>query len=167
MQKITPCLWFDDQAEEAANFYVSVFSSHGDKESKIIDVVKYPEAAEEVSGKKAGTVMTVTFRLQGQDFMALNGGPIFKFSEAVSLIVDCKTQEEADDFWEKFTEGGEESQCGWLKDRYGFSWQITPSRLSELLGDKDPVKADRAMKAMLGMKRIDIAEIERAMNVIE
>ncbi len=153
MQKITPYLWFDNQAEEAMNFYVSLF-----KDSKILNVSRY-----EVDTPEApGPVVTVTFQLAGQEFMALNGGPYFKFNEAISLFVNCETQEEVDELWEKFLEGGEEQQCGWLKDRYGLSWQIIPSALGEMLGDPDPKKAQNVMQAMLQMRKIDIAALRRA-----
>ncbi len=151
--KITPFLWFDTQAEEAANFYVSIFKS-----SKVIKTTRYGEAG---PGPK-GSAMTVVFELDGQRFIALNGGPHFKFTEAISFSVDCKTQEEVDTFWEKLSEGGQESQCGWLKDKYGLSWQINPTALGELLGDPDPQKAKRAMEAMLKMKKIDIAALKKA-----
>ena len=157
MQKITTFLWFDTQAEEAANFYVSVF-----KNSKIESVSRYPAEAEEASGKKAGAVMTVKFLLDGQEFTALNGGPEFKFNEAISLVVNCETQEEIDEYWEKLTEGGTEVQCGWLKDKYGLAWQITPPVLYEMLQDEDPEKAGRAMKAMLQMKKLDIQALKQA-----
>ncbi|GHG61159.1 VOC family protein [Streptomyces griseocarneus] len=147
MQKITPFLWFDDQAEEAVRHYMSVFG-----DSRIVDVQRYGEAGP----GKAGTVMTVTFELAGQQFIALNGGPHFTFNEAVSLSVDCVTQEEVDELWEKLGAGGEEGQCGWLKDRFGLWWQVNPRKLNELLSDPDPVKAGRVMKAMLQMKKIDI-----------
>lgn len=157
MQKITPFLWFDNQAEEAANFYVSIF-----KNSKIGSVTRYEEAGAEVSGRPKGTVMTVTFQLEGQEFIALNGGPQFKFTEAISFSVDCKTQEEVDELWQKLSEGGEEGPCGWLKDKYGLSWQINPTVLGELLSDPNPAKAQSVMKAMLQMKKIDIATLRRA-----
>ena len=153
MQKITPFLWYDDKAEEAMNFYVSIF-----KNSKIGKVSRYGEAG---PGPK-GTVMVATFQLDGQDFMALNGGPHFKFTEAISLVVDCETQEEVDEFWEKLSEGGEKSQCGWLKDKYGLSWQVVPTILGELMQDKDPEKSQRVMKAMLQMKKIDIQILKQA-----
>ena len=153
MQKITPFLWFDNQAEEAMNFYVSLF-----KNSKILSVSRY-----EVGRAGApGTVLTVTFQLDGQEFMALNGGPHFKFTEAISLFVNCETQEEVDELWEKLSDGGEEQQCGWLKDRYGLSWQIVPTALGEMLGDPDPKKAQSVMQAMLQMTKIDIAALRRA-----
>jgi len=158
MQKITTFLWFDTQAEEAANFYVSVF-----KNSKIESVSRYPAEGQEVTGKQAGTVMTVKFLLDGQEFIALNGGPHFKFNEAISLVVNCETQEEIDEFWEKLTEGGgSEVQCGWLKDKYGLAWQITPPVLDEMLQDEDAEKAGRVMKAMLQMKKIDIQTLKQA-----
>src|SRR3990172_3930332 len=144
MQKITPCLWFDNQAEEAANFYVSIF-----KNSKMGIIARYGEAGAEVSGRPKGTVMTVTFKLDGQEFMALNGGPIFKFTEAISFIVNCKTQKEVDELWEKLSEGGKKGQCGWLKDKYGLSWQIVPTALGEMMNDADPAKSERVMKAVL------------------
>ena len=153
MQRITPFLWFDDKAEEAASFYASIF-----KDSKVLSVSRYPEG----SPLPAGTVMTVTFQLEGQEFTALNGGPGFDFSPAISLAVDCKTQQEVDELWAKLTEGGEEGQCGWLTDRYGLSWQIVPTALTEMLGDPDPAKAGRVMKAMLQMKKIDTAGLRQA-----
>ncbi|MFI6740233.1 VOC family protein [Nonomuraea sp. NPDC050451] len=149
MQKITTFLWFDDQAEQAAEFYTSLF-----KDSRVLEVTPGP----------AGSAMVVTFELAGQRFIALNGGPEFTFTEAVSLYVDCDSQEEVDELWAKLTEGGEESQCGWLKDRYGLSWQIIPRRLQELIGDPDPERAQRAMKAMLGMRKIDVQGLEDAAN---
>lgn len=145
--KITPFLWFDNQAEEAAKFYASIF-----KDSKILSVSRYGEAG---PGPK-GSAMTATFELAGQKFIALNGGPHFKFTEAISFIVDCKTQEEVDEFWKRLSEGGQESQCGWLKDKYGLSWQIIPTILGEMLSGPDPEKSKRVMKAMLNMKKIEI-----------
>ena len=153
MQKITPFLWFNNQAEEAMNFYTSIF-----KNSKKLTVTYYGEGA---PGPK-GTVMTVNFILDGQEFAAINGGPLFTFSEAISFVVYCYSQEEIDDFWEKLSEGGEEQQCGWLKDKFGLSWQIIPPALIEMLQDKDPVKAQRVMKAMLQMRKIDIAGLQQA-----
>ena len=154
MQKITPNLWFDTEAEEAANFYISIF-----KDSEITDISRYGEAGP----REAGMVLTVAFKLFGQEFVAINGGPDFKFNEAISLSVSCKSQDEVDDLWERLTaDGGEEGPCGWLKDKYGLSWQIVPTRLPELLQDKDPERANRAMKAMLQMKKLDIAELEKA-----
>jgi predicted 3-demethylubiquinone-9 3-methyltransferase (glyoxalase superfamily) len=158
MQKITPHLWFDNNAEEAAKFYTSIF-----KNSKIIDIAYYGESAAEVSGRPKGTVMTVTFELEGQQrFMALNGGPVFKFSPAISFFVNCETQEEVDDLWEKLSEGGEKEQCGWLKDKFGLSWQIVPNVLGEMLQDKDVKKSERVMEAMLRMKKIDIQGLRKA-----
>jgi predicted 3-demethylubiquinone-9 3-methyltransferase (glyoxalase superfamily) len=154
MQKITPFLWFDDDAEEATNFYVSIF-----KNSKVKEIRRYGDAG---PGPK-GTVMTTSFELEGQEFMALNGGPHFRFTEAISFFVNCKTQEEVDALWSKLLAGGgQESQCGWLKDKFGLSWQIVPTALSEMLGDKDPAKSARVMKAMLQMKKIDIEGLKRA-----
>ena len=153
MQKITPFLWFDNQAEEAMNFYTSIF-----KDLKILSISRYGEGGM----GKPGTVMTGTFTLNGQEFMALNGGPEFKFTEAVSFFVDCESQQEVDYLWEKLTEGGEESQCGWLKDRFGLSWQIVPSILGKLLSDPDAVKAGRVMQAMLQMRKIDSAKLMQA-----
>jgi predicted 3-demethylubiquinone-9 3-methyltransferase (glyoxalase superfamily) len=156
-QVITPCLWFDTQAEEAVNFYVSVF-----KNSRIVRILRYGEAGHEIHGKPAGSVMTVEFELNGQRFTALNGGPQFQFNEAISLEVTCETQDEIDYYWEKLSEKGEEGQCGWLKDQYGLSWQVTPSVLSEMLSDPDPEKTRRVMESFLKMKKLDIAEIEWA-----
>jgi len=154
MQKISPFLWYDDKAEEAANFYVSIF-----KNSKVVSVARYGEAG---PGPK-GSAMTVAFELDGQKFVALNGGPHFKFTEAVSFVVNCTSQEEVDNFWEKLVEGGgKESQCGWLKDKYGLSWQVVPTVLPELLQNKDPEKANRVMQAMLKMVKIDIETLKRA-----
>ena len=153
MQKISPFLWFDDQAEEAARFYVSVF-----KNSKLGTVARYGDAG---PGPK-GAVMTVAFELDGQRFTALNGGPLFKFTEAVSFVVDCADQAEVDRLWDALCEGGEPSQCGWLKDRFGLSWQIVPTELMMLIGDPDPVKAKRATQAMLRMTKIDLADLRRA-----
>ncbi|HKO45530.1 MAG TPA: VOC family protein [Pyrinomonadaceae bacterium] len=156
--KITPCLWFDGKAEEAAKFYVSVF-----KNSKINNIARYGDAGSEVSGQPEGSVMTVEFELDGQEFLGLNGGPNFKFTEAVSFIINCDSQEEVDRFWTTLTEnGGAESQCGWLKDKFGLSWQVTPTVLTELMKSKDRAKAERVMKAMLQMKKIDIATLEKA-----
>lgn len=157
MQKITPCLWFDTQAEEAVEFYTSIFEN-----SKILNIARYGEAGAGASGQQKGKVMTISFQLGGEAFQALNGGPFFKFSEAVSLIVNCKTQEEVDHFWKKLSEGGEEGQCGWLKDKFGLSWQIVPIALGEMLTDSDPRKAERVMEAMLKMKKIDINVLKHA-----
>jgi predicted 3-demethylubiquinone-9 3-methyltransferase (glyoxalase superfamily) len=157
MQKITPFLWYDIQAEEAANFYVSVF-----KNSKVGDIARYGKAGAEAAGRPEGSAMVVEFQIEGQEFVALNGGPHFKFTEAISFVVNCETQEEVDYFWDKLSEGGAESQCGWLKDKYGLSWQVTPTILTELLKDKDQKKSERVMKAMLQMKKIDIATLKQA-----
>lgn len=157
MKDIMPCLWFDSRAEEAANFYVSVF-----KNSKILEIARYGASGAAVSGIPEGSVMTVTFRINGRDFMALNGGPHFTFSEAVSFVVPCETQEEVDEYWSRLSEGGEEGQCGWLKDRFGLSWQIVPAALGEMLLDEDPARVERVMKSMLGMKKIDNEELRRA-----
>jgi predicted 3-demethylubiquinone-9 3-methyltransferase (glyoxalase superfamily) len=153
MQKITPFLWFNDQAEEAANFYVSIF-----KNSRITNIARYGEGEH----GEPGQVMTVAFELEGQQFTALNGGPEFNFTEAISFYVDCKDQAEVDNLWSKLTEGGEESQCAWLKDKYGVSWQIVPSQLVKYLSDPDPVKAQRVMQAMLQMQKIDISLLQKA-----
>jgi len=153
MQKITPFLWFDNNAEEAINFYVSIF-----KNSKIGSMTRYGEAG---PGPK-GTVMSATFRLDGQEFFALNGGPQFKFTPAISFFVKCETQQEIDELWEKLSAGGEKNRCGWLRDKYGLSWQIVPPVLGEMLSDKDPGKSQRVMKAMLEMDKIDIARLKQA-----
>jgi len=155
MQKITPFLWFETQAEEAANFYVSVF-----KNSRVITLARYGDAG---PGPK-GSVMTVEFELDGERFVGLNGGPNFKFTEAVSFVVNCKDQEEVDHFWEKLTAGGKEVQCGWLKDKYGLSWQIVPTVAIEYLKDKDPEKSQRVMAAIMKMVKIDIATLKQAYN---
>jgi len=157
MQTITPFLWFDDKAEEAVNLYVSIF-----KNSKIGSITHYGEEGAEVSGRPKGTVMTVTFQLEGQAFTALNGGPHFKFTEAISFLVNCKTQEEVDELWEKLSEGGEKGQCGWLKDKYGLSWQIVPTVLGEMLQDKDAQKSERVMNALLKMNKIEIKALKQA-----
>ncbi len=153
MQKITPFLWFDDQAEEAVNFYTSIFPN-----SKILSISRYGEAGP----RPAGMVMTVNFELNGQELTALNGGPEYKFTEAISFFVDCATQQEVDTLWDKLTDGGEPGPCGWLKDKFGVSWQIVPTALSELLQDPDPQKSQRVMRAMLQMGKIDIATLRRA-----
>lgn len=158
-QRISPCLWFDSEAEQAANFYISVF-----KNSRIIRTTHYTEVGQEHHGKPAGSVMTVEFALDGQEFTALNGGPVFKFSEAISLQVFCETQDEVDYYWAKLTDGGEESQCGWLKDRFGLSWQVTPLILNEMLDGSDPEKTRRALAAMFTMQKLDIAALQRAYN---
>ena len=156
-QRITPCLWFDNQAEEAANFYVSVFPN-----ARIVRTTRYSKAGHEIHGKSEGSVLTVLFALDGQEFTALNGGPQFKFDEAISLQIVCETQEEVDHFWSRLSEGGEEGPCGWLKDRYGLSWQVTPTVLSEMLSDPDPARAERVMNAVFQMKKIDIPTLRRA-----
>ena len=159
VHKITPCLWFDDQAEEAARFYTGIFRG-----SRILHVSRYAEAGREIHGKPAGSAMTVEFELEGQRFTALNGGPQYRFSEAISLMVQCETQREVDHYWERLSQGGDESaqQCGWLKDRYGLSWQIVPEALPELIGGPDPAKSQRAMQAMFRMKKLDIDALRRA-----
>ncbi len=153
MKEISPFLWFDDNAEEAMNFYTSIFP-----DSTVLDVTRYGEAGPGTPG----TVMSGTFRLRGQEFMALNGGPEFTFTEAISFFVGCETQDEVDELWEELSEGGEEQQCGWIKDRYGLSWQIVPTRLGELLSDPDPARSQRVMAAMLKMGKIDIEGLQRA-----
>jgi predicted 3-demethylubiquinone-9 3-methyltransferase (glyoxalase superfamily) len=157
MQKITPFLWFDDQAEEAVEFYTSIF-----KNSKIKSVTRYGEEGAKAAGRPKGSVMTVVFELEGQEFIALNGGPVFTFSPAISFLVNCKTQKEVDELWEKLSEGGEKDRCGWLKDKYGVSWQIVPIVLGEMLQDKDPKKSRRVMEAMLRMDKIDIDTLKQA-----
>ena len=153
MQKITPFLWFDTQAEEAMNFYISIFPN-----SKVLQVTHYGDTG---PGSK-GTVMTTKFQLNGQDFVALNGGPHFKFTEAVSFVVNCETQGEIDEYWEKLSAGGEKSRCGWLKDKYGLSWQIVPTALAEMVQDKDAAKADRVMKALMQMDKLEIKRLKEA-----
>src|SRR5688572_5561817 len=162
MKRITPCLWFDDQAEEAARFYTGVF-----ERSRITSIIRYPEAGNEVHGKPAGSVMVVQFELDGQTFTALNGGPVFTFNEAVSLQVNCANQEEIDYYWEKLSAGGDPKaqQCGWLKDKYGLSWQVVPNDMDDYFRNESSPGAKRAMEAMLKMKKIDIAEIRRAYGV--
>lgn len=159
VQKITPFLWFDDQAEEAVNYYVSIFGN-----ARVAAITRYNEEGAEVSGRPVGTVMTVAFQLEGQEFVALNGGPYFKFTEAISFVVNCESQEEVDHYWTRLSAGGDEKaqQCGWLKDKYGVSWQVVPKVLDELLNDLDPEKVRRVMKAMLKMKKIDVAGLMRA-----
>lgn len=154
MQKITPFLWFDNNAEEAVKFYISIFKG----DSKILNIARYGEAGP----GPAGSVMTVDFQLDGQEFIALNGGPHFKFTEAISFSVDCETQQEVDEFWEKLSEGGQKSQCGWVKDKFGLSWQVTPSILGKMLNDKDPMKSKRVMEAMLEMSKIEIETLKQA-----
>jgi predicted 3-demethylubiquinone-9 3-methyltransferase (glyoxalase superfamily) len=157
MQKITPFLWFNDNAEEAVKFYTSIF-----KKSKIGKIARYDEAGEKAAGRPAGSVMTIEFEIEGQDFIALNGGPHFKFNEAVSFVVSCKTQTEADYYWNKLSAGGKKVQCGWLTDKFGLSWQIVPTILGELMSDKDPVKSQRVMQAMLKMVKLDINKLKAA-----
>ena len=158
MQKITPFLWFDDQAEQAAKFYTSVF-----KNSKVGRILRYDETSAKTAGRPAGSVLTIEFEIGGQKFTALNGGPQFKFNESVSFVVNCETQNEIDYFWEKLTAGGgQESECGWLKDKFGLSWQITPTVLIDMLNDKDPKKAGQVMKAMMQMQKIEINKLKAA-----
>ena len=160
-QRITPCLWFDDQAEEAARFYTAIF-----RNSKIGRIARYGEAGHEIHGRAAGTVMTVEFELEGHTFTALNGGPIFKFNEAISLQINCESQEEVDYYWEKLTASGDvkAQQCGWLKDKFGVSWQVVPTELSDMMSGQDHEKSERVMTALLQMKKLDIAELRRAYN---
>ena len=158
MQKISPCLWFDNQAEEAAKFYTGIF-----KNSKILDVARYTKAGQETHGGQPGAVMTVAFEIDGTTFVALNGGPVFKFTEAVSFQIDCKDQQEVDYYWEKLLQGGGRPvQCGWLKDKFGLSWQVVPTALKEMLMDRDTTKASRTMEAMLKMVKLDIAALKKA-----
>ena len=158
MQKITPFLWFDNQAEEAAKFYTTVF-----KNSKVGRILRYNETSAKTAGRPAGSVLTIEFEIGGQKFTALNGGPQFKFNESVSFVVNCETQNEVDYFWEKLTAGGgQESECGWLKDKFGLSWQITPTVLIDMLNDKDPKKAGQVMKAMMQMQKIEINKLKAA-----
>ena len=160
MQKITPFLWFDHQAEEAAKFYTSIF-----KNSEAGKIARYGEEASKISksGRPPGSVLTVEFEIEGQKFVALNGGPLFKFNESISFVVNCETQEEVDYFWKKLTaDGGQESQCGWVKDKFGVSWQVVPTILPELLSDKDAAKSERVMKAMLQMVKLDIGKLKAA-----
>lgn len=160
-EKITPCLWFDDQAEEAAKFYTSIFEG-----SKIQGITRYSGEAAEAAGRPEGSVLTVKFLLAGQEFLALNGGPVFQFTEAVSFSVSCETQDEIDHYWEKLSEGGDEKaqQCGWLKDKYGLSWQVVPTELSGMLQDKDAAKSQRVMSALLQMKKLDLHALRQAYN---
>ena len=159
MQKITPCLWFDDQAEEAAKFYTAIFPN-----SQITSITRYGEAGHEVHGRPAGTVMTVAFELDGHAFTALNGGPLFKFNEAISFQINCETQKEVDYYWEKLSAGGDRNaqQCGWLKDKYGASWQVVPNVLRQMLADPESEKSQRVMTSLLLMKKLDIAALKRA-----
>jgi predicted 3-demethylubiquinone-9 3-methyltransferase (glyoxalase superfamily) len=157
MQKIIPCLWFDRQAEEAVNFYVSIFQN-----SKILNSARYGEAGAKASGMPRGTLMTIAFMLEGQEFMALNGGPVFTFSPAISLAVNCATQKELDGLWQKLSQGGQTEQCGWLKDKYGVSWQIVPAIIGQMMTDPDPRKSERVMGALLQMKKIDMDALKQA-----
>jgi predicted 3-demethylubiquinone-9 3-methyltransferase (glyoxalase superfamily) len=159
MEKITPFLWFDSQAEEAAKFYTSVF-----KNSKIAAITRYDDTSSQAAGRPSGSVMTVAFELEGQSFTALNGGPVFKFTEAISFVVSCKTQAEIDELWKRLSEGGAQGQCGWLKDRYGVSWQIVPANLGELLSGSGPdaQRSQRVMQALLKMTKLDLAALQRA-----
>jgi predicted 3-demethylubiquinone-9 3-methyltransferase (glyoxalase superfamily) len=157
MQKITPFLWFDGRAEEAVKFYISIF-----KKSKIVTTSHYDEGTAKATGRPKGSVMTMVFKLEGQDFMALNGGPHFKFTEAISFVVNCKTQKELDYYWRKLSAGGQEVQCGWLKDKFGVSWQIVPSDLGKLLGSRDPKKTERVMNAVMQMTKLDIKTLRKA-----
>jgi predicted 3-demethylubiquinone-9 3-methyltransferase (glyoxalase superfamily) len=158
-QRLTTCLWFDGQAEDAAKFYTSIF-----KNSKITQISRYGEAGREVHGQAPGTVLTVAFELDGQTFTALNGGPLYKFSEAISFQINCQTQEEVDDYWEKLGAGGDPAaqQCGWLKDKFGVSWQVVPTILPELINGSDYARSQRAMQAMMQMKKLDIDALKRA-----
>jgi len=157
IQRITPCLWFDDQAEEAARYYTAIFEN-----SRITSISRYGEVGREIHGKQPGTVLIVAFELEGQSFTALNGGPQFKFSEAISLQVMCETQDEVDYYWQKLSAGGSEGECGWLKDKYGLSWQVVPTVVPELLTACDPAKSERVMAEIFQMKKIDIAKLKRA-----
>lgn len=159
VRRITPCLWFDDQAEEAANYYVSIFEN-----SRVLKVSRYTEAGYEVHARPAGSVLTVSFELDGRRFTALNGGPVFQFNEAISFQIGCDTQQEVDYYWDRLSQGGDKKvqQCGWLKDKYGVSWQVVPNVLSEMISDPDPEKSGRVMTAMLKMKKLDIEALERA-----
>jgi predicted 3-demethylubiquinone-9 3-methyltransferase (glyoxalase superfamily) len=157
IQRLTPFLWFDSQAEEAAKFYVSIF-----RNSKIVAIARYGKAGAEASGRRQGSVMTVKFLLDGQEFVALNGGPHFKLNEAFSLVVNCETQKEIDEFWEKLSQGGQKAECGWLKDKFGVSWQVVPAILGELVAESDPEASDRVMRALLRMKKLDLETLRRA-----
>lgn len=157
MQKLTPCLWFDDNAEEAVNFYVSVF-----KNSRIISLAHYGESASKASGRPKGSVMEFVFELDGQRFMALNGGPAFTFTPAISFMVNCETQQEIDELWEKLSEGGTIMECGWLTDKFGMAWQIVPAAIAEWISDTDPEKSDRVMHALLQMKKLDLETLKQA-----
>jgi predicted 3-demethylubiquinone-9 3-methyltransferase (glyoxalase superfamily) len=157
MHKITPCLWFDDKAEDAAKFYVSIF-----KNSKLGQVTRYGDSGSQISGKPKGSVMTVTFEIEGQEFVALNGGPLFKFTEAVSFMVKCESQQDIDEMWSKLSKGGEEGPCGWLKDKYGLSWQIVVPEWDQMLRDKDSEKSERVMAAILHMSKPDMQRVRQA-----
>jgi predicted 3-demethylubiquinone-9 3-methyltransferase (glyoxalase superfamily) len=159
VQKISPCLWFDSEAEEAARFYTGIF-----KKSRIVTITRYGKAGFEAHHRPAGSVMTVLFELEGQEFTALNGGPVFKFTEAVSFQIDCETQKDIDYYWEKLSAGGDPKaqQCGWLKDKYGLSWQVVPTMMADLFKDEKSAKAQRVMEAMLPMKKLDIAKLKKA-----
>jgi predicted 3-demethylubiquinone-9 3-methyltransferase (glyoxalase superfamily) len=157
MHKITPCLWFDDKAEDAAKLYVSIF-----KNSKLGQVTRYGDSGAQISGKPKGSVMTVTFEIEGQEFVALNGGPLFKFTEAVSFMVKCESQQDIDEMWSKLSEGGEEGPCGWLKDKYGLSWQIVVPEWDQMLRDKDSEKSERVMAAILHMSKPDMQRVQQA-----
>jgi predicted 3-demethylubiquinone-9 3-methyltransferase (glyoxalase superfamily) len=157
MQKITPFLWFNDNAEEAVKFYTSIF-----KKSKVMNISRYHKAGAKAVGRRAGSVMTIQFELEGQRFIALNGGPNFKFNEAVSFVVSCKTQAELDGYWKKLSAGGREIECGWLQDKFGLSWQILPAIVGDLLTDKDPEKSDRVMQAVMKMVKLDIKKLKAA-----
>jgi predicted 3-demethylubiquinone-9 3-methyltransferase (glyoxalase superfamily) len=159
MQRITPCLWFDNRAEEAVAFYTGIF-----KNSKILATTRYGEAGAKVSGQTEGSVMSIIFQLDGQEFLALNGGPIFKITEAISMIVNCETQGELDEMWNCLAAGGREVQCGWLTDKFGLSWQVVPTVVNQMLTDPDPAKSQRVMEAILSMVKIDIAALQRAFN---
>ena len=161
MQKITPFLWFEDQAEEAAKFYASIF-----KNSEIGSVSRYSKEAAKASGRPVGTAMTVPFQLDGQEFVALNGGPVFQFNESISFVVNCETQEEIDTFWEKLSEGGQESRCGWLKDKYGVSWQIVPTVLGKMMSASDPERSNRVMQAIMQMQKLDIQQLKEAFDLL-
>jgi len=159
IQKITPFLWFDTQAEEAVNFYTAIFEN-----AKVGEITRYDESSAQAAGRPAGSAMTISFQLEGQEFVALNGGPVFNFTEAVSFVINCESQAEVDHYWEKLSAGGDKNaqQCGWLKDKYGVSWQVVPTVLGELLSDPDPVKAQKVTQAMLQMKKIDINALRQA-----
>ncbi len=157
IQRLTPFLWFDSQAEEAAKLYVSIF-----RNSRIMTVARYGKAGAEASGRPEGSVMTVRFLLDGQEFVALNGGPHFKMNEAISFVVSCESQEEIDEFWEKLSQGGETGECGWLKDKFGVSWQVVPAILGELVADSDPERSDRVIRALVHMKKLDLETLKRA-----